>query len=76
MFLMRFRCEDSLEEPTTVGDLANVANLLESRHSSPHNRELVQSIHDLFDSDRARVTGVDDAFVITDRDKDTSVIED
>ena len=76
MFLMRFWCKDGLEEPATVADLAYVANLLKSRHSMSHNRELVRSIHDLFHGNWVCVTGVNNAFIIAYRDKNTVVIED
>jgi hypothetical protein len=75
VFLMRFWGKYCLEKPSTVANLTYVADLFESCHSTSHDRELVRTIHYLFNSDWVCVACINDAFVIAHRDKNSAVVE-
>ena len=75
MLLMRFRCKNGFEEPSSVVHLAYVPDL-ESCHGLTHDRNLLRAIYDLLYCDGMRIACVKDTLVVPDGNKHTAIIED
>ena len=73
---MRLRRKNGLEEPTPIVNLAYVTNFFKSSHGFTHDRNLFGAIHDLFYRDWVGIAGINDAFVVSDRYENTTIIED
>jgi hypothetical protein len=76
VFLMQFRGQQCLEEPTAVMNLRDVPKFLQFRYLITHNWSFTRAVVDAFDGDGCGIASVDDTFVVLDGDEKANSIED
>ena len=75
MFLVRFRGQKCLEEPLSIMDLLDLTDRRQCRDTLTHYWDFPRSITYSFNPNRCRRAGIDDAFVIADRDEGPTVVK-
>ena len=66
VLFVRLRCKEAFEEPSSVMDLANVADLLQGRDAVSHDPKFALPVVNLFDGNRMCSACVNDTLVILD----------
>ncbi len=75
VLLVGFWHEQCLEEPTPIRDLSYVSNLGKCGNAFPHDHHLPLAVVDFLDCDEPCVPGINDAFIISDQNKHTLLVE-
>ncbi len=76
VFLVGFGGKNSLEEPSAIMDLLNMAHFLKCCYGPAHDWNFFWSVVNLLHSDGSGVAGINDTFVVANRNKDAALIED
>ena len=75
VLLMRFWCEQGFEEPGSIMDLANVAELFEFSNAITHDGDFTRAVVDLPDGDWSGIASINDTLVIFDGDEQALIVE-
>ncbi len=75
VLLVGFRREQCLEEPTPIRDLSYVSNLGECDNTFLHDHHLPLTVEDFLDCNGPCGSGINDAFIISDRNKHTLLVK-
>ncbi len=75
VFLVGLGGMNSLEEPSAIVDLSNMAHFLKCRYGPAHDWNFFQSVVNLLHSNGSGVAGINDAFIVANQNKDPTLIE-